>query len=130
MNCRSCLHARRAGNIQMIGCHYWTAIFHGDKKMLTSALKEIIKRKKLAMDLDNKSSTSECVCGLIDTLISEYAPKPIFEGWVDLEKPYSDKDICGEMTNYCVVLDPKRLCTFYAQQTETPQYPTHNTNLQ
>ena len=111
MNCRSCLHARRAGNKEMIGCQYWTAIYHGDKNILTLALKEIIKRKNLAMDLDSEMPGRECVGVLIDTLITEYAPKPIFQGWVDLENPICTGNLISEMTNFCVVLDPSRLCS-------------------
>jgi hypothetical protein len=104
--------------MKMIGCHYWTAIYHGDKRTVISALREIIKKKKLGLDLDYELPRGKDINKLIDTLICDYAPKPIFEGWVDLERPYSDRGYCEEMTNYCVVLDPKRHCTFYAQQAE------------
>ena len=118
MNCRSCLHARHAGNREMVGCGYWTAIYHGKQKILTSALKEINTKEKLGMDLDRQLPGREGIGYLIDTLISDYAPKPIFEGWADLERPYCDKNKYGQMTNFCVVLDPKRSCTFYAQYAE------------
>jgi len=118
MNCRSCLHARRAGNKTMIGCCYWTAIYHGDKNIVTSALEEINEKENLGMDLDKSLPNREDISFLIDTLICEYATKPIFEGWVDLERPYCEKKKYGQMTNFCVVLDPERFCTFFAQFAE------------
>jgi hypothetical protein len=121
MNCRSCIHARRAGNAKMIGCRYWTGIYRGDKTIVTLALKEIVRRKNLEMDLEMKSIGIECISGLIDTLIMEYAPKPIFEGWADLEQPYTDNDTDATMTNDCVVLDPGRLCSFYTNPAEIIQ---------
>lgn len=121
MNCCSCLHARHAGNAEMVGCRYWTAIYRGDKDTVRNALKKIIKLEDLEMDTAIEFSGRECISVLIDRLINKYAPKPIFEGWADLERPLTTSNQMNGMTNFCVVLNPERLCNFYTRQPGTPQ---------
>ena len=112
-NCRTCLHARRAGNIEMAGCKMWTEIYRGNKKAVTAALRDINKKQNLGIDMDRAYPGREGLSELIDVLIKEYAPQPVFEGWVDLEVSFGDFEKKGNLTNFCVLTDPYRFCCFY-----------------
>lgn len=116
MTCHSCFHCRQAGNKELVGCKYWTEIFHGNKSALRSALAHINKKESFGINLDSHILEKEAIEFLIDVLIEDYAPKPMYEGWANLNSlPKHDENI-GGMTDSCVVLNPQGCCDFYEYQ--------------
>ncbi len=116
MNCYSCHNARLAGNHDLVGCCYWTAIFRGNIIALRTALDHINQKNNYDINLDSESMDKEVIAFLIDILIEDYAPKPLYEGWANLTPPYNQKKNNGEMTDGCVVLDPQGCCDFHLYQ--------------
>ena len=117
-NCIICIHARRAANTEMAGCKFWTDIYQGNKKAVTEALRELSKKLQWGMEMQRSYPGRDGLDVLIETLIKEYAPQPLFEGWVDLDVKYGDKYIKGTMTNFCIVVEPNRFCTFFESRVE------------
>lgn len=116
MNCCSCLHARQAGNNDVVGCSYWTAIFHGNIDAMKTAFDFINKKENYNINLDSASIDREAIGFLIDVLIEDYAPKPLYEGWANLQQPYGQKNKLTDMTDGCVVIKPQGCCDFYTNQ--------------
>ena len=115
-NCTTCVHGRRAGNPDMAGCKLWSDIYQGNKNAVTAALQELSKKLQWGMEMQKSYPGRDGLDMVIETLLKEYAPQPIFEGWVDLDVHYGDEYIEGTMTNFCVVVDPNRFCTFYEEK--------------
>ena len=99
MNCCSCLHARQAGNNDVVGCSYWTAIFHGNIDAMKTAFDFINKKENYNINLDSASIDREAIGFLIDVLIEDYAPKPLYEGWANSQQPYGQKNKLTDMTD-------------------------------
>jgi len=100
----------------MIGCSYWTSILHGDITMLKSALLHVSRLKNFYFDPDAPAASRRAVTFLIDILIREYAPKPLYEGWASLNIPDINDGETADMTSGCVVLNPGTWCIFYRQK--------------
>jgi len=113
MKCTSCCHARQAGNQDLIGCYYWTEIFRGNRNALRNALEIINEKENYNINMDSPILDKEAIGFLIDILIEDYAPKPLYEGWADLDLPYHQISEKGEMTDSCVVINPQSCCEFY-----------------
>jgi hypothetical protein len=116
--CITCIHARRAGNPDMAGCKLWTDIYQGNKKTVTAVLRELSKKLQWGTDMQKSFPGRDGLDLLIEALLKEYAPQPLFEGWMDPDVPYGDEYIKGTMTNFCVIVDPNRLCTFYKSKND------------
>ena len=116
MNCCSCVHARQAGNQDLVGCCYWTAIFRGNRMALRSALAYINQEEDYHIHLDNVVTEKEAIGFLIDILIEDYAPKPLYQGWANLDLPYHQTSMRGTMSDDCVVLNPHGCCRFHQHQ--------------
>jgi len=112
MNCFSCINMRQAAHRQMIGCYYWTSIVHGDINMLKSALVHISRLENFPFNPDDPGINRKVVAFLIDILIDQYAPKPLYEGWARLSIPCIKDETDKGMTEGCVVLNPGSCCTF------------------
>ena len=118
MKCTSCCHARQAGNQDLVGCSYWTAIFRGNMIALRSALDHINKKENYKIDLNSSILEKETIGFLIDVLIEDYAPKPLYEGWAALNLPSTQKNKRRKMTDSCVILEPQGCCGFYIYQNQ------------
>ena len=118
MNCTSCCHARQAGNQDLVGCYYWTAIYRGNRNALRNALEFINKKENYLINLDSPSLNREAIGFLIDILITDYAPKPLYKGWADLDLPYHKVREIGKMTDSCVIINPEGCCVFYEFQSQ------------
>lgn len=66
--------------------------------------------------MDSPILEKEAVEFLIDILIEEYAPKPMYEGWVDLKNTRHQKEEQTAISDSCVVLEPTGCCDFYICQ--------------
>jgi hypothetical protein len=110
MNCISCCHVCQAGNPNLVGCAYWTAIFQKRKLALQDALTKINRREGFRINLESHLLEKEAIDFLIDVLIEDYAPMPMFQGWANL----NGTSVPGmTMTADCVVLEPKGGCAFF-----------------
>jgi hypothetical protein len=116
MNCRLCLHARQAGNSDLVGCSFWTAILKGDISTMKTAMDYINQEENFGIKLDSPTINREAIGFLIDILIEDYAPKPLYEGWANLNRPNNQNRKDEEMTDSCVVLNPEGCCGFYISQ--------------
>ena len=114
MNCHSCVHARQAGNDNLVGCAYWTEIYRGNIKALSTAIAYISQKENLGINLNNEFTDREAIGFLIDILVEDYAPKPLYNGWANMNLPCNQNKNRGEMTESCVVLNPEGSCDFYA----------------
>jgi hypothetical protein len=118
MNCHSCIHARPAVNKDLVGCAYWTAIYQGNMMAMRSALIHINRKENYKINMDSEILEKEAIDFLIDVLIEDYAPKPLYEGWADLNRSCYQNKNHSEMTDSCVVLEPKGCCDFYTARIE------------
>ena len=110
------MHCRHAGNEEFVGCIFWTAVCRGHQDALRAALQYINQSEKYHIDPDSALADRDAIGFLIDILIDEYAPKPFYQGWADLDLPLHQRRDEQQMTDSCVVLDPICCCGFFTYE--------------